>query len=184
MAKLTYTALTSLDGFIEDREGSFEWAAPDDEVHAFVNDLERGIGTHLYGRRLYEVMASWETMGATGDDPIADYARIWQAADKVVISRSIGDPWTARTRVERTFDADRIRRLVADASSDVAIGGAELAAEAFRTGLIDECQLFLNPIAVGSGKRALPADLAIRLELLEERRFENGVVYLRYAVRR
>jgi dihydrofolate reductase len=185
VAKLIYSALASLDGFVEDAHGHFEWAAPDHEVHAFVNDLERPIGTYLYGRRMYETMVYWETVDTGGDQPAVsdDYAEIWRAADKVVYSRSLQAPSGARTRVERTFDPVEISRLKESAARDITVGGATLAAEAFAAGLVDECHLFLNPIVVGGGKRALPAGVLVQLELLDEHRFGSGVVYLRYALR-
>jgi dihydrofolate reductase len=183
MAKLIYTAMASLDGYIEDERGKFDWAKPDEEVHAFVNDLERPIGTHLYGRRLYEVMAFWETVRLE-DQPshIRDYAGIWRAAEKVVFSRTLDEVSTPRTRLERDFDVDAVRRLTAEAQQDLAVGGADLAAHAFRAGLVDELHLLLAPVIVGGGKQSLPDDVRLRLELLDERRFDNGVVHLHYAV--
>jgi dihydrofolate reductase len=184
MARLIYTALSSLDGYIEDREGRFDWAAPDEEVHQFVNDLERSAGTHLYGRRMYETMVYWETAHTLADrSPVTlDYARIWQAADKVVYSTTLETVSSARTRVERAFDPEAVRRLKASASRDLTVGGPELAAQAFRAGLVDECHLFLTPIIVGGGKPSLPDGVRMRLELLDERRFVSGVVHLRHRV--
>ena len=184
MAQLIYSAIASVDGYIEDDDGKFDWARPSDEVHAFVNDLMRPLGTHLYGRRLYETMQVWETdpSFAAGPPVEADFARVWQAADKVVYSRTLERPSTERTRIERTFDPDAVRSLKATAETDLLIGGAELAAEAFRCGLVDECELMLIPIAVGGGKPALPRGLRVHLELLDERRFEDGTVYVRYRV--
>jgi dihydrofolate reductase len=179
MPKLIYSAIASLDGYVNDRDGNFDWAAPDAEVHAFVNDEERPIGTYLYGRRMYEVMAAWETM----DDPapaMRDCAQIWRAAEKIVYSRTLGGVSTPRTRLERELEPEAVRAL--KARSDVSIGGAHLAAEAIRAGLVDECRLYLNPIVVGGGTRALPDDVRWPLELVDERRFGNGVVYLRYRV--
>jgi len=184
MAKLIYAAIASLDGYVEDEHGKFDWAAPDEEVHAFVNDLERRVGTYLYGRRMYETMVYWETV-STGPDQRAvsrDYAEIWRAADKVVYSRTIQTVSSERTRIERNFEPDAIRRLIDGAGADVTVGGAELAGEAMRAGLVDECQLLLTPIIVGGGKRALPHNVVARLELLGERRFGGGVVHLRYRV--
>jgi dihydrofolate reductase len=165
-------------------EGRFDWAAPDDGVHAFVNDRERPIGTYLYGRRMYETMVFWETVDTSaGQRPVGrDYAEIWRAAEKVVYSRTLQTPSSARTRIEREFEPEAIRRLKDTAETDISIGGAELAGEALAAGLIDECHLLLGPIAVGGGKRALPAGLRVQLELLEERRFRSGAVYLRYGV--
>ncbi len=184
MAKLIYAAIASLDGFIEDASGRFDWAAPDEEVHAYVNDLERRIGTYLYGRRMYETMVYWETVSTGADEPavIRDYTDIWQAAEKVVYSRTLPTVSSARTRIERTFEPAAIRQLKESASQDISIGGAELAGEAMAAGLVDECHLFLCPIIVGGGKRALPTDLRVRLDLLEERRFGSGVVHLRYDI--
>ena len=182
MARLIYSTIASLDGYVADASGSFDWAAPDEEVHAFVNELERPVGTYLYGRRMYEVMVFWETVSTGADQsPIMrDFAEIWRAADKVVYSRVLEEVDSARTRIEREFDPDSVRRLVATASRDVTIGGPELAAQAFEAGLVDECQVFLAPVVVGAGKRALPEGVFARLELLDQHRFESGFVYLRY----
>jgi dihydrofolate reductase len=181
MAQLIYSGITSLDGYVADSSGNFDWSAPDEEVHAFVNDLERDAGTYLLGRRMYEVMSVWETMGGPDDPPvIQDFARIWQGADKVVYSASLTHPTTPRTRVERAFDREAVSQLKASTGGSISIGGATLAAAALRAGLVDECQIFLNPVAVGGGLRFLPDGLNLRLELQEERRFRNGVVYLRY----
>jgi dihydrofolate reductase len=185
MATLIYSAIASLDGYIEDATGDFEWAAPDEELHAFVNELERPIGTYLYGRRMYETMRFWQTAGADAGDPatIREFAEIWRAAEKVVYSRSLGEVTTPRTRLERALEPEAIRQLKAASVADLSIGGAELAATAFAGGLVDECHLFLGPIVVGSGKRALPAGIHIALELLAERRFASGVVHLHYRIR-
>lgn len=183
MAKLIYAAITSLDGYVADEDGNFDWSEPDEDVHSLVNDLERPIGTHLYGRRLYDVMVAWETID--DEQPvIRDYAEIWRAADKVVYSRSLQTVSSARTRIERSFDPDVIRRMKLEAERDISVGGPELAAQAIRAGLVDEIQLFLSPVVVGGGTRALPNDVRVDLELLEERRFDNGVVYLRYRSKR
>jgi dihydrofolate reductase len=184
MPKLIYAAIASLDGYVEDEQGRFDWAAPDAEVHAFVNDLERPIGTYLYGRRMYETMVFWETAGAEADEPaeFRDYAQLWRAAEKVVFSRTLPEVSSARTRIERAFAPDAIRRLKRSAETDVSIGGAELAGQAFAAGLVDECHLFLCPIVVGGGKRALPDGVRMDLELLGERRFGNGVVHLHHRV--
>jgi dihydrofolate reductase len=185
MAKLIYAAITSLDGFVADNDGNFDWSAPDEEVHAFVNDLERSIGTYLYGRRMYEVMLYWETADAAHDEsPVTrDYTEIWQAADKIVFSRSLDAASSSKTRIEREFDPDAIRTLKAAADRDLSVAGAELAGQAIRAGLVDELHLFLNPIVIGSGTAALPADVRFSLELLDEHRFGSGVVHLRYRVR-
>jgi dihydrofolate reductase len=182
MAKLIYTAIASLDGYVEDEHGNFDWAAPDDDVHAFVNDLERPIATHLYGRRMYETMVFWETVD-TGEAAVArDYAEIWRAADKVVFSRTLQNPSSARTRIEQDFDPAQIRGMKGSAASDMSIGGAELAAIAIAAGLVDEYHLFLHPIVIGGGKRALPSNVRAKLDLASERRFPSGVVYLHYRV--
>lgn len=182
MARLIYSAIASLDGYTEDKEGNFDWSAPDEEMHSFINDLERMASTHLYGRRMYETLMVWETdPNVAADSPITrDFAEIWQAADKIVYSRTLQAPSTRKTRIERNFDPEAIRQLKETVEQDILIGGPELAAHAFRAGLIDECQLFLTPIIVGGGKPALPADVRLELELMEERRFGNGVVFLRY----
>ena len=183
MAKLIYSAITSLDGYVEDRHGSFDWAAPDEEVHTFINDLERPVGTYLYGRRMYETMAFWES--PPGDEGMyaRQYAEIWQGAEKIVYSTTLRSAATARTRIEREFDPEAIAQLKATAVADLGIGGATVAARAIRSSLVDEIQLFLAPVVVGGGKRALPDGIRSELELLDERRFGNGMAYLRYAVR-
>lgn len=183
MAKLIYAALTSLDGYVEDTDGRFDWAAPDDELHAFVNDLERPIGTYLYGRRMYETMVFWETADEPGEPVFQDYAELWRASDKVVYSRQLRTASSARTALEREFDIDAIRARKEAAGSDLAIGGAELAGHALRAGLVDECHLFVNPVAVGGGKPAFSHGVRARLELLDEHRFGSGVVHLHYRVR-
>ena len=182
MAKLIYMAIASLDGYVTDEDGNFEWAKPDEEVHAFVNDLERPIGTHLYGRRLYEVMTGWETMHTLPDQTAQtlDFAAIWQAAEKVVYSRTLETVSSARTRIERDFDPEAIRQMKAEADRDISIGGPILAAEAISAGLVDELHVLVNPIVVGGGTPSLPDGVRWELELLDERRFANGVVYLRY----
>jgi dihydrofolate reductase len=181
VAKLIYTALTSLDGYVADKDGKFDWAAPDEEVHMFLNDLERPVGTHLYGRRMYDVLRAWETIDLT-DQPrfIRDFAEIWRAADKVVYSRTLEAVDTARTRLERDFDPEAVRHLKATASRDVTIGGPELAARAIAARLVDEYHLFLAPVVVGGGTQALPDDVRLDLELVDERRFGNGFVHLHY----
>jgi dihydrofolate reductase len=175
MAKLVYSALCSLDGYIADANGKFDWARPDDEVHAFVNELERPAGTHLYGRRMYEVMSFWET--ADGEGVMGDFAAIWRAADKIVYSRTLEKASTARTRIEREFDPEAVRAIEGTAS----IGGAELAGQAIAAGLVDECHLFFFPVVVGGGTRALPDGVRWNLQLVDERRFGNGVVYVHYS---
>jgi dihydrofolate reductase len=183
MAKLIYAAIASLEGYIEDQEGKFDWAAPGEEVHSFVNELERPIGTYLYGRRMYETMAYWETAEASiADQPSAagDYAEIWRETDKIVYSRSLEAASTARTRIETEFDPEAIRKLKETADRDISVGGPDLAAQAIGAGLVDELHLFLHPIVVGGGKRALPDDIRWKLELLDERRFGGGVVHLHY----
>jgi dihydrofolate reductase len=182
VAKLIYLAIASLDGYIEDEDGNFDWAVPDEEVHAFVNDLARPVGTYLYGRRMYETMVVWETDPTLAErSPLMrDFAETWQAADKVVYSRTLEAVSTARTRMERDFDPEAVRQMKASAGGDISVSGPDLAAHAFRAGLVDECHLFVAPILVGGGKRSLPDDVRVRLELLDERRFGGGMVYLHY----
>ena len=184
MARLIYSAIASLDGYIEDADGRFEWAEPDEEVFAFVNELERPIGTYLYGRRMYETMLFWETQGSDEPSPpvARDFAQIWRRAEKVVFSHTLPGVSTARTRLESVFDPVAVRRLKDAAVQDLTVAGAELAAQAMAAGLVDECHLFLHPVLVGGGKRALPGGVRAHLELLSERRFASGVVYLRYGV--
>jgi dihydrofolate reductase len=186
VARLIYSAITSLDGYVADKDGTFDWAAPDDDLHGFVNDLERPIGTYLYGRRMYEVMKFWETAHTLADATpvIRDYAQIWQAADKVVYSVSIKSVTTSRTRLEREFHPETVREFVASAERDISVGGPHLAAEAIRAGLVDEYHLFLHPVVVGGGNQALPDDVRLTLELLDERSFESGVVHLHYRTRK
>jgi dihydrofolate reductase len=182
VAKLVYSAIASLDGYVADEDGNFDWAVPDEEVHAFINDLSRPFGTYLYGRRMYETMVGWETDPALAEQsPLTrDFAEIWRAAEKVVYSRTLEAAPTASTRIERDFDPEAVRRVKASAGRDVVVGGAELAAQAFRASLVDECHLFVAPIVVGGGKRSLPDNARVKLELLGERRFGNGMVYLHY----
>jgi dihydrofolate reductase len=182
MAKLIYSAVASLDGYIADKTGNFDWAAPDDELHAFINELERPVGTHLYGRRMYEVMRFWENPDLLADKShvMRDFAAIWQAADKVVFSRTLGVASTAKTRIDREFDAGAIRQMKAAAERDISVGGPELAAHAIRAGMVDEFQLFFVPILVGGGTRSLPDNLLLKLELVDEHRFGSGVAYLHY----
>jgi dihydrofolate reductase len=185
MAKLIYSAITSLDGYVADEDGNFDWAAPDEEVHTFVNDLERPVGTYLYGRRMYEVMVYWETPDTLADQPPAeqDFAKIWQAADKIVYSKTLESVSSARTRIERDFDPAAVRQMKASAARDITVGGPDLAAQAIRAGLVDECHLFVVPVVVGGGTPSLPHHVRIQLELLDERRFANGVVHLHYRIR-
>jgi dihydrofolate reductase len=181
MAALIYSAITSLDGYVADEDGKFDWGEPDEEVHTFINDLGRPVGTYLYGRRLYEVMTAWETIDLADQPPfMRDFAEIWRAADKIVYSRTLETASTARTRIERDFDAEAVRQMKAAAGRDLAVGGPGLAAHAFKAGLIDECHLFFAPIVVGGGKQSLPDNVRLRLELLDERRFGSGMIYLRY----
>jgi dihydrofolate reductase len=185
MARLIYSAIASLDGFVADADGHFDWSVPDDEVHAYVNELERPIGTYLYGRRLYEVMAAWERADGPGFAAplMQDYAALWRAADKVVFSTTLAAVETARTRLERTFDPAAVERMKASSARDITVGGPGLAAHALAAGLVDECNLFVCPVVVGGGTPWLPAHLRVRLELLDERRFGNGVVHLHYRMR-
>jgi dihydrofolate reductase len=181
MAKLIYSMLTSLDGYVADADGNFDWATPDEEVHSFVNDLERGVGTYLYGRRMYEVMVAWETM-PTDDQPpsIRDYAGIWRAAEKVVYSTTLDAVTSERTRIERDFDPEAVRRMKSSAGHDLSIGGPGLAAPAIAAGLVDEYHFLIAPIVVGGGTAAFPSGAGVALELMDERRFANGTVSLRY----
>jgi len=182
MADLIYSAITSLDGYVADEHGRWDWSFPDREVHAAVNEMERPIGTHLYGRRMYEVLVAWETM----DDPdphMRDYAQIWRAADKIVYSSTLEQVSSQRTRIERRFDPEAVRELKGSAAGDLGIGGPHLAAEAFAAGLVDHVHLFLSPVIVGGGNRALPDGVRLDLELVDERRFGNGVVYVHHRVR-
>ena len=184
MASITYSVIASLDGYVADENGGFEWAAPDEEVHAFVNDLERPVGTYLYGRRMYETMVAWEDMPnvAAQAQVVRDFAEIWGAADKVVYSRTLEAVSSSRTRIERNFDADTVRQMKAEAARDITVGGPGLAAQALSAGVVDELHLFVTPVVVGGGTRAFPGDLHLELELLDERRFGDGTVYLRYRV--
>jgi len=185
MARLIYSAIASLDGYIEDEQGKFEWAEPDQDVHAFINELERPIGTYLYGRRMYETMVYWETVPASPDQsaPSRDYTQIWRAADKIVYSRTLEAPASARTRIERDFEPAAVSALKESSDRDLGVGGAALAATAMAAGLVDECHLYLVPVLVGGGKRALPDGVRTQLTLLDEQRFRSGFVYLRYQVR-
>ncbi len=183
MARLIYSAICSLDGYIEDADGKFEWAAPGEELHAFISQLERPVGTYLYGRRMYETLVYWETAGTGDSEVLREWAEIWKAAEKVVYSRTLTEVSSARTRIEREFDAAAVLRLKRESAADLTVGGPELAGQALAAGLVDELQQFLTPVIVGGGKPALPAGLRAALELVEERRFAGGVVFLRYRVR-
>ena len=185
MSKLIYSAIASLDGYVADADGNFDWAVPDEEVHTFINDLERPLGTYLYGRRMYETMVGWETDPTLADQSpvMRDFAEIWQAADKIVYSKTLETVSTARTRIERDFDPEAVRQMKALAGRDLIVGGPELAAQAIKAGLVDEYHLFIVPIVVGGGKQSLPNDVRLQLELVDERRFGNGMVYLKYRTR-
>ena len=185
MARLIYSAIESLDGYVADEDGKWDWSEPDDEVHSFINDLTRHIDTYLLGRRLYEVLAYWESPPGIADQPlyIQDFAEIWQGAEKVVYSRTLESVSTARTRIERDFDPEAVRQLKAAAGRDLTVGGPTLGAQAITAGLVDEVQLLVWPVVVGGGKRFLPDRVRLRLELLDERRLGSGVVYLRYHTR-
>jgi dihydrofolate reductase len=182
MAKLIYSAIASADGYVEDAAGTIEWAAPGDELLSFVNDLERPVGTYLYGRRMYQTMASWETAHTVPGQPtlVREFTGIWQAADKIVFSATLQSVSTARTRIERNFDPGVVRQLKSAAEHDMTVGGADLAGQAIKAGLVDQLQLFLLPVVVGGGKRALPHGARSELELEDTRRFADGAVYLRY----
>jgi dihydrofolate reductase len=184
MAKLIYIANVSLDGYMEDSNGKFDWTEPSDEVFAFITELVRSVGTYIYGRRMYETMAVWETDPAVAaqSELMGDFAHVWQAANKIVYSTTLDAAPTASTQVVRNFDPDSVRDTKASATSDLTVGGANLAAHAFKAGLVDECHLFIYPVLVGGGKPSLPSGTRAALELLDERRFSNGVVYLRYGV--
>ena len=182
MAKLIYSVITSLDGYVADEDGKFDWAAPDEEVHRFVNDLGRPIGNYLYGRRMYEVMLYWETAHSVAKQPpsVRDFTKIWQAAYKIVYSRTLEKVSSARTRIERNFDPEAVRKMKAAAGHDISIGGPDLAAQAINAGLVDEFHLFVVPVLVGGGNRALRDHVRLKLVLLDEYRFRNGVVHLHY----
>jgi len=182
MAKLIYSAITSLDGYVEDEDGNFDWGAPDEEVHSFVNDLERPVGTYLYGRRMYETMVYWETAQLLADQPpcVRDFTELWQAADKIVYSKSLETVSSAKTRIEGEFDPRVIQKMKSTQERDITVGGPNLAAQAFKAGLVDECQLFLTPVVLGGGKPSLPNDVRLDVDLLSERRFRSGVVFLQY----
>ncbi len=184
MAMLIYSTITSLDGYVADEDGNFDWGEPDEEVHTFVNDLARPVGTHLYGRRLYEVMVAWETMDLSDQPPhMRDFAELWQAADKIVYSKTLETVSSAKTRIERDFDPEAVRQMKESAERDLLVGGPDLAAQAIKAGLVEEWHLFVAPIVVGGGKQSLPDDVRVKLELLDERRFGNGMVYVRYRTR-
>lgn len=185
MAKLIYSAITSLDGYITDKDGNFDWAVPDEAVHTFLNDLEQSAGTYLYGRLMYDTMRVWETDPTLAEHSpyTRDYAAVWQAADKIVYSKTLERASTARTRIERTFDPEAVRQIKARAGRDILIGGPDLASQAIRAGLVDEYHVVISPCVVGGGKPSFPTDVRVQLELLDERRFGNGMVYLRYQIR-
>ena len=183
MAKLIYSMLTSLDGYVADEHGNFDWAAPDDELHRAANELQGSVGTMLLGRRMYDVLVAWETWDTASEpDVIKEFASLWRSTDKIVFSRTLDKAASARTRIERDFDPDAIRRLKTAAARDLSIGGPELARLAFKAGLVDECHLFLMPVAVGRGKASLPNDMPLQLELLGERRFASGAVHVHYRI--
>ena len=185
MANLIYAAITSLDGYIADENGNFDWGEPDEEVHTFVNDLERSIGTYLYGRRLYEVMVYWETMHTQPDLPdyILEYSEIWRGTDKIVYSKTLENASSARTRIEREFDAEAVRKMKAQVERDISVGGSELAAQALKAGVVDEIHRFVSPVVVGGGKQSLPDHVRLDLELLDEHRFGTGIVHLHYRIK-
>ena len=182
MGRLIYSAIQSLDGYVADAAGKFDWAAPDESVHRFANELQRPIGTNLYGRRMYEVMSAWETLGTKGDEPayVKEYGELWRASDKVVYSTTLGSVRVARTRIERAFDPDAVRRMKDELAGDISIGGPTLAAQAIAAGLIDEYELFFVPVVVGGGTRCLPEGVRLDLQLVDQRRFGNGTVYASY----
>ncbi len=185
MSNLIYSAIMSLDGYVADAHGNFEWAEPDEEVHSFINDLQRSVGTYLLGRRMYEVFGAWDDADAFANDPgyMQDFAEIWQAADKVVYSRTLESVSSARTRLERNFDPDAVQQMKIQGDADITVGGPNLADHAFKAGLVDECHLFVAPAVIGAGTPGLPNDVRLALQLLDERRFDSGMVYLRYRTR-
>jgi len=182
MARLIYSVIESLDGYVADESGNFDWAAPDEEVHRFVNDLERGVGTYLYGRRMYETMVYWETAHELVGEPdvIQDYTRLWQAAEKIVYSKTLEAARSARTRIERDFEPESVRRMKAAAGRDISVGGPHLAAQALRAGLVDELHLLVAPVVIGGGNKSLPDGVRIKLDLIDQRAFRSGVVHLHY----
>jgi dihydrofolate reductase len=186
MAKLIYSVIASLDGYVADEDGNFDWAVSDEEVHAFINDLDRPVGTYLYGRRMYETMVGWETDPTLADQSplMRDFAEIWKSADKIVYSKTLQAVSTARTRIERDFDPEAVWQMKALAERDLIVGGPELAAQAYKAGLVEECHLFVAPMVVGGGKQSLPDNVRLKLELLDERSFASGMVYLHYRTRR
>jgi dihydrofolate reductase len=182
---LIYSMLMSVDGYVEDEHGRFDWAAPDEEVFSYINQLTSSVGTYLYGRRMYETMVYWETAHTVPNQPhyVRDWTRQWQATEKIVYSRTLAEPRSVRTRIEREFDPDAVGRLKGDARHDITVNGPALAAHALRAGLVDEIQRFICPAVVGAGKRFFPDRVRLKLELVDEHRFRNGVVFLRYVVR-
>lgn len=186
MARLAYTVIGSMDGYVADASGSFDWAAPSEEVHRFVNDLERPVGTHLYGRRLYEVMSVWQDFPGIDDEPevVKDYARLWQSLDKVVYSTTLADVTTPRTRLERSFDAPQVRAMVDALERDASIGGPTLAAHALRADIVDDVHVFTVPVAVGGGTPIWPSGISLTFDLVDQNRFANGTVHQHYRARR
>ena len=185
VAKLIYVANTSLDGYTEDRDGVIDWGTPDEEYFGFINDLMRPAGTYLYGRRMYEAMVYWETAPVADQPPwVVDFTHRWRQADKVVYSKTLDSVSSGRTTLEREFDAGRVLRMKAEATGDLTVGGAELAAQAFGAGLVDECHVLIWPIVLGGGKHAFPGHDHLALELVDERRSRNGVAHLHYRVTR
>ncbi len=182
MGRLIYSMIQSIDGYVADSAGKFDWAEPDEQVHTFANELQRPVGTTLLGRRMYEVMSAWETLGTDGDEPayIEEFGELWRATDKVVYSTTLDSVGGARTRIERAFDPDAVRRMKDELVGDISIGGPTLAAQAIAAGLVDEYQLFVVPVVVGGGRRFLPDGIRIDLQLVDERRFDNGTVYMSY----
>ena len=182
MGRLTYSAIQSLDGYVADAAGKFDWAMPDESVHRFANELQRPIGTNLLGRRMYEVMSAWETLGTDGDEPayVKEFGELWRASDKVVYSASLGSVSGARTRLERAFEPEDVRRMKDELAGDISIGGPTLAAQAIFAGLVDEYDMFVVPVAVGGGTRSLPDGIRLDLQLVDQRRFDNGTVFMSY----
>jgi dihydrofolate reductase len=185
MARLVYAVLASLDGYVADEAGNFDWAAPGEDVHRFINELERSVGTYLFGRRLYEIMAVWQDFPDIEQEPevIGEYAAIWQSADKIVYSETLAAVTTPKTRLDRSFDPQSVRAMVTDQEQDVSIGGPTLASHALRAGIVDDIHLFIVPHIVGGGTPCWPAGLPLQLDLAEQERFSDGTVYLHYTTR-
>jgi len=182
MASLIYSTIMSLDGYVADAQGNFDWAEPDEQVHSLINDLQRSIGTYLLGRKMYEVLIAWDNADALANAPtyMQDFAKMWQAVDKVIYSQTLDSVSSARARIERNFDPRAVQQMKIQVDADISVGGPSLADHAFKAGLVDECHFFVAPVVIGGGTQALPNNVRLPLRLLDERRFESGMVYLRY----